>query len=89
MHTKFWLYFFLVCSGFVLSAMLLELTAGVDGLAWLAYGRNFGTETPVNFNLGFLCLTLGLNIRFTISTILCVALMLILGKVIEAPPKKQ
>lgn len=82
MKKNFWLNFFLICAGVVVGSMLAEMTAGVPFLSWLSYGLDFGTESPLILDLNVLRLTVGLSVKITISTIICVALSLILGRMI-------
>lgn len=82
MKKSFWLNFFLICAGIVIGAMLAEITAGVPFLSWLSYGLDFGTEAPLILDLNVLRLSVGLSVNITISTIVCVALSLILGRMI-------
>lgn len=82
MRKSFWLNFFLICAGIVVGAMVAEMTAGVPYLSWLSYGLDFGTETPFVLNLNVLRLTVGISVKITISTIIFVALSLVLGRVI-------
>ena len=82
MRTTFWLNLFLICVGVVTGSMVNEMTAGIPWLSWLSYGLDFGTQAPVNLNLGILSLTFGININLTISAILFIALSLVLGKLI-------
>ncbi len=82
MRTSFWLNLFLICVGVVTGSMVNEITAGIPWLSWLSYGLSFGTQAPVNLNLGILTLTFGIGIDLTISAIIFIALSLILGKLI-------
>lgn len=82
MKKNFWLNFFLICAGVVVGSMLAEMTVGVPFLSWLSYGLDFGTESPLILDLNVLRLTVGLSVKITISTIICVALSLILGRMI-------
>ncbi|MGN1347045.1 MAG: DUF4321 domain-containing protein [Eubacteriales bacterium] len=82
MRKSFWLYFFLVCAGIVLGSMLADLTAGFPALSWLSYGLNFGTQSPLVLDLNAITLTFGITLNITISTLLCVALALVLGRCI-------
>ena len=82
MRTSFWLNLFLICVGVVTGSMVNEITAGIPWLSWLSYGLSFGTQAPVNLNLGILTLTFGINIDLTISAIIFIALALVLGKLI-------
>ena len=82
MKKHFWLNFFLVLVGIVLGAVVVELTAGIPALRWLAFGLDFGTASPFTLNLNALSLTFGLSLRITVSTIIFVSLSLLLGKLI-------
>ncbi len=82
MKKHFWLNFFLILAGIVIGAAAVELTAGIPALAWLAFGLDFGTASPFTLNLTVLSLTFGLSVRIPVSTIIFVALSLLLGKLI-------
>lgn len=79
---SFWLNLFLICVGVVTGSMVSEITAGVPILGWLSYGLTFGTQSPLNLNLGILSLTFGISINLTVSVIIFVALSLVLGRLI-------
>lgn len=80
--SKFWLNVFLVCIGVVVGSMVAELTAGTPVLRWLSYGLTFGTESPVVLDMKVAQLTFGLNLRLTVSSVIFIALSLVLGKLI-------
>lgn len=82
MKKHFWLNFFLILVGIVIGAVVAELTSGIPALRWLSFGLNFGTETPFTLNLNALSITFGLSLRITVSTIIFVAVSLLLGKLI-------
>ena len=82
MKKSFWLNFFLICVGIVLGAMLADLTAGIPGLSWLAYGLDFGTPSPFILAMNVFTLTIGFSVKITVSTIVCVTLSLVLGRLI-------
>ncbi len=77
-----WVTVLLVLVGILLGAMLTHYTAGIKGLSWLAFGMDFGTQTPFTLDLGIISLTLGGRITLTVSTVLCTAVSLIVGKFI-------
>lgn len=79
---KFWLNVFLVCVGVVIGAMVSEMTAGVSWLRWLSYGLAFGTESPFVLDLNVIRITFGINLQLTVSSVIFIALSLILGKLI-------
>lgn len=82
MRKSFWLTLFLICVGIVVGEMVAEMTASVPYLSVLSYGLDFGTETPAVIDLNVLRFTFGINIKITISTIIFVALSLVLGRTI-------
>ncbi|MCR4905996.1 MAG: DUF4321 domain-containing protein [Clostridiales bacterium] len=83
MRTKsFWLYLFLTLAGIVVGGLVAEITAGIPALSWLSYGQGFGTEGPVVLNLTVLSLTFGIYVKITVSTVIFVALSLLLGRLV-------
>ena len=80
MRGTFWLNRFLVLIGIVVGTMLAEMTRDIVWLSWLSYGLEFGTESPLVLNLHVLKLTLGITVRITVSTVLFIALSLLLLK---------
>lgn len=79
---NFWLNFFLILVGIVIGSMVAELTAGVPYLSWLSYGLVYGTPSSLVLDLHVLTLTFGLKLNITISSVIFVALSLLLGKLI-------
>jgi hypothetical protein len=84
MKGSFWLNLFLILVGIVIGTMLAEMTKGISWLSWLSYGLEFGTESPLEVNLHVLKLTLGISVRITVSTVLFIALSLLLGRLITS-----
>lgn len=82
MRKRFWLNFFLICVGIVIGSMVAELTAGIGALSWLSYGLDFGLASPFVLNMSVLHLTFGISVKITVSSIIFVALSLVLGKLI-------
>lgn len=82
MSKSFWFNLFLVVVGIVVGSMVSEMTAGIPALSWLSYGLNFGTKSPVVLDLNAITLTFGVTLNITISTAICVALSLLLGRYI-------
>lgn len=82
MSKSFWFHLFLVVVGIVVGSMVSDMTAGIPALSWLSYGLNFGTKSPVVLDLNAVTLTFGLTLNVTISTAICVALALLLGRYI-------
>ena len=79
---NFWLNVFLVCVGVVVGSMMAEITAGVPLLGWLSYGLTFGTESPFILDLNVIRITFGINLRLTVSSVIFIALSLVLGRLI-------
>lgn len=82
MRKGFWLNFFLVCIGIVIGSMVAEMTKGIPSLSWLSYGLDFGTQSPLVIDLNVLLLTFGISVKITISSIIFIALSLVLGRLI-------
>ena len=81
-NNNFWLNLFLILAGVVLGTMVSRLTSGMKFLSWLSFGLSFGTPSPFTLDLGIMSLTFGISIDITVSTIICIALSLLLGKLI-------
>lgn len=82
MRKNFWLNFFLICVGIVIGSMVAELTAGIGALSWLSYGLDFGLTSPFVLDMSVFHLTLGISVKITVSSIIFVALSLVLGRLI-------
>jgi len=67
-------------SGIVLGAFVAKITAGIPFLEWLSFGLKFGTDAPLNIDLGVLTMDFGISINLTISCIICVFVAMIIGK---------
>ena len=82
MRRHFWLNFFLICIGIVVGSMVADLTAGISGLSWLSYGLDFGLTSPFVLDMSVFHLTLGISVKITISSVIFVAISLVLGRLI-------
>jgi len=82
MRNNFWLNLFLICVGVVTGTLAARLCDGVPALSWLAYGLEFGTETPITLNLQLLSVTFGLTLHLSIAVILFIVLAVVLGRLI-------
>ena len=65
-----WILFGLIFAGLVIGGLVGTLTADINGLSWLNYGKSFGLSEPVVLNLDLIVLTFGLMIHFNVSSIL-------------------
>lgn len=65
-----WALFLLILAGIVLGGFLGSLTADYPALSWLNYGKDFGLDSPITFNLGIIVITFGLTIKITVSSII-------------------
>ena len=72
--------FFLVLVGIVVGAFVAYICKGVNALSWLAYGVDFGLESPLVLDLGILQLTFGISINLTLSVVIFVILPLVIGR---------
>lgn len=77
-----WALFLLLLAGVVLGSFIAQLTSGVPGLSWLSFGKTFGLDNPVSLNLGVLILTFGLQIKFTIASIIGIVIAAIIYRLL-------
>ena len=63
---------FLVLIGIVLGSFL----------SWLAFGVDFGLESPMVLDLGILRLTFGISVDLTLATVIFIILSLLIGRAI-------
>ena len=75
-----WSLFLLLLTGIVLGGFIGWLAKDVAYLSWLNYGQQFGFSETFNLNLGILKITFGLTIKITMSSIIGVALAIIVYK---------
>lgn len=74
-----WLLVWLVLIGFVLGTVIAQIFPG----SFLSYGQVFGLDNPVILNLGFMILTFGLQLHFTIAGIIGVILAFVIYRFIR------
>ena len=74
-----WLLVCLVLIGFVLGTLIAQIFPG----NFLSYGQDFGLNTPVELNLGFMILTLGLQFHITIAGIIGVIVAFVIYRFIR------
>lgn len=77
---RFWKNILLICAGMVVGSLVSSLTSGTKYFSWLSYGLVFGTEQPFSLDLGVLSLTLGASINITVSTIIFVTAVYLIGR---------
>lgn len=68
-----WTLVILVLIGFVIGRFIGTYFDG----SWLNYGQNFGLNSPVVLDLGFIILTLGLQISINIASVIGVIISLV------------
>lgn len=59
-----WTCFLLILAGLVVGGLIGSVFPA-DG--WLNYGQTFGLSSPVVLDLGIICLTFGMSIKFTVA----------------------
>ena len=69
-----WILLIFILSGLVIGGLLGELAHNVSWLKWMAFGQEFGLESPIVLNLGVLTLTFGLMIKINIASIIGLAI---------------
>lgn len=74
-----WTLVLLVLIGFVIGRFIGTYFTGT----WLDYGQNFGLSTPVVLDLGFIILTMGLQISINIASVIGVIIALVVYRFIR------
>ena len=75
---NFWILLVFLLSGLVIGGLLGELASKVDALWWLAYGQSFGISDPVTVDLSVIKISFGFMIKINISSIIGMALAILL-----------
>ena len=65
-----WILLLFLLSGLVIGGLLGELASRVDWLWWLAFGDEFGLDSPLILNLSVLKITFGMTIKINIASII-------------------
>ena len=71
---SFWIMLIFILSGLVIGGLLGDLAGSVNGLWWLAFGQEFGLESPLVLNLSILKITFAFMIKINIASILGMAI---------------
>ena len=74
-----WVLILLVLIGFVIGGFIGTYFEG----SFLNYGKTFGLSSPVELDLGFIVLTFGLKIHFTIASVLGVIISLVVYRFVR------
>lgn len=73
---------FLVLVGIVLGTFVTSICKGVPALSWLAFGIDFGMNSPLVLDLGIMQLTFAISVNLTLAVVLFIILALIIGRAI-------
>ena len=65
-----WILVLFILSGLVVGGLLGELAGQVSWLWWLAFGEEFGLQTPIVLDLRVLTITFGLVFKINIASII-------------------
>ena len=71
---SFWIMLIFILSGLVIGGLLGDLAGNVNGLWWLAFGQEFGLESPLILNLSILKITFAFMIKINIASIIGMAI---------------
>ena len=69
-----WILLIFILSGLVIGGLLGDLAANVNGLWWLAFGQEFGLQTPFVLDLSILSITFAFSIKINIASIIGMAI---------------
>lgn len=65
-----WILLVFILSGLVLGGLIGEIASKVNGMWWLAYGKQFGLTEPLQLDLNIIKLTFGLTVKINIASII-------------------
>ena len=71
---SFWILLIFILSGLVIGGLLGDLAANVNGLWWLAFGQEFGLQTPFVLDLSILSIIFAFSIKINIASIIGMAI---------------
>ena len=71
---SFWILLIFILSGLVIGGLLGSLAANVNALWWLAFGQDFGLESPFVLDLNILRITFAFTIKINIASIIGMAI---------------
>mgnify|MGYP002854934956 CR=1 FL=1 len=79
-----WLLILFIIIGIVLGGLVAEATKGVSGISWLSYGQTIGNVDGniTTIDLGVLVLTIALQIKLTVASIIGIILAIVVFKII-------
>ena len=73
-----WILLIFILSGLVVGGLLGQLATSVEWLSWLAYGQEFGLQSPLNVDLGVINITFGMMIKINIASIIGIATAIVI-----------
>ena len=76
-----WILIIIIFSGLVIGGLLGDLANQVDFLKWLAYGQEFGLESPIVLNLSIIKLTFAFMIKINIASIIGLVIAIFIYRV--------
>ncbi len=71
-----WILILFILAGIVVGGLIGEFASGVDFLWWLGYGESFGLTEPLVLDLSIITLTLGVQFKINIASIIGIAVAL-------------
>lgn len=78
MRKNNWACFLLILAGIVIGGFIGTLFPST----WLNYGQSFGLTSPIELDMGILCITFGLSIKITVASIIGVIIGIIIYRYI-------
>ena len=69
-----WILLIFILSGLVIGGLLGELAEHVEWLKWMAFGQQFGLESPLVLDLSVLKITFALIFKINIASIIGMAI---------------
>ena len=69
-----WILIIFLLAGIVIGGLLGQVASSVKALGWLAYGEEFGLNSPVELDLSVMKITFGLVFKINIASIIGMAI---------------
>ena len=71
---------FLVLVGIVVGTFAGNLCRSIPAVSWMAFGIDFGMNSPLTLDLGIMQLTFAISVNLTLAVVLFIILSLIIGR---------
>lgn len=75
-----WILILFILCGLVIGGLIGQLTAGIEWLSWMSYGKQFGLESPLVLDLSVIKITFALMFNINIASIIGMTISIVIYK---------